>query len=63
MGSRRFFLDQDQSSHWYIVPESYRLEWAEWCELAEDDEAGWTAPEWAKPVGGHPALVTFTNPR
>ena len=29
----RFFLDQDQSSHWYIVPLSRKSEWDEWCEL------------------------------
>lgn len=58
----RFFLDQDNSMHWYLVPESRRAEWSAWTNLPEDDEASWDAPEWARRLSGSPCWVTFTNP-
>jgi len=57
----RYFLSQDYSSHWYVVPESKREEWEEWNNLNEDDPKSWTAPQWAIKVGGNPCLVTFTD--
>lgn len=57
----RFFLDQDQSSHWYLVPVKRRAEWNAWCDLDEDDERSWTPPEWAVRLGGGPQAVTFEN--
>ena len=59
----RYFLARDQSSHWYVVPVSKKLEWSEWCDLDENDERAWNAPEWAQSVGGAPSLVTFTEPQ
>ena len=59
----RYFLDQDQSSHWYIVPLDRQEEWREWCNLDEDDEAAWDEPDYVQRIGGSPALVTFENPR
>jgi hypothetical protein len=55
-----YFLDQDQSSHWYIVPRAHETEWQAWCELDEDDPKAWDAPEWAVRLGGGPNSVTFT---
>lgn len=58
----RYFLDQDNSCHWYIVPVANRAEWEAWCELDEDDEASWTPPAFATPINGSPTRVTFTDP-
>lgn len=59
----RYFLDTDNSSHWFIVPVSRKAEWQAWNELDEDDPASWDAPDFAEPVGGCFNLVTFTDPR
>lgn len=63
MEAERYFLDQDQSSHWYVVPLSRQEEWQAWCNLDEDDEASWDEPEYAVRVGGAYTLVTFTDPK
>lgn len=58
-----FFLDQDHSCHWYIVPEKNRKEWNEWREIDEDDERAWEAPEFASPLSRHPNKVIFKHPQ
>lgn len=58
----RFFFAQDNSTHWYLVPERLRQEWDDWCELDEDDEDLWTPPAGAVPLGTSPSHWTFTNP-
>lgn len=58
----KFYLDTDQSSHWYIVPLDKQAEWNAWLELDEDDPKSWEAPEWAQMVGGAPQCVQFENP-
>lgn len=58
----RFYLAQDNDSHWYVVPVARKAEWDEWCEIAPDDERAWDAPDFAKQVGGAYSLVTFENP-
>lgn len=58
----RYFLDQDSSCHWYIVPEQHRQEWQKWRELDEDNEDAWESPKYAKILDGYPSAVTFTNP-
>ena len=62
MADQRFFLSQDNDSHWYIIPVDKRVEWNDWLELDEDDEPSWMVPEFAKAVGGNPSLITFTDP-
>ena len=57
----RYFLSQDQSSHWYVVPVLKQEEWEEWNNLSENDPKSWDAPEWAIRVGGSYTLVTFTD--
>jgi hypothetical protein len=57
----RFFLDQDQSSHWYVVPEEIRAKWQAWCELDEDNPEAWEAPEGAIRMDGAPHRITFEN--
>lgn len=59
----RFFLGQDSSGHWYVVPQDHRDDWDGWCALDEDDEAAWEAPAWAKPIGGSPSMITFCDPQ
>jgi hypothetical protein len=60
--SGRFFLAQDNSGHWYVVPFVNRHEWHAWCDIPEDDERAWTAPPFAQEVGGSPSRVTFLSP-
>ncbi len=59
----RFFFDQDNDSHWYLVPADRRAEWDAWRGLAKDDERGWTEPEFARRMAGSPVFYTFTDPR
>ena len=59
----RYFLDTDNSCHWYMIPVENRAEWLSWCALDEEDEASWTAPEFAKRLGGHPNMITFADPQ
>ena len=56
-----YFLSQDNSSHWYVVPTSMRDDWEYWCNLPDDDEASWDAPDFARVVGGSPSLVKFSQ--
>lgn len=58
----RFFLGQDNDCHWYVIPDARRDEWHTWLNIPDDDERSWDAPEWAKPVGGAPGWVTFSDP-
>jgi len=62
MADERYFLAQDNSCHWYVVPVAREAEWSEWSQLDEDDERGWEPPGWARPLGGSPRLCTFTDP-
>jgi len=52
-------LVQDNDAHWYVIPDSRRLEWFAWLEIDPDDERAWDAPEWAVSVNGAPNRVTF----
>jgi len=60
--SERFYLSRDNDSHWYVIPAAKRREWEEWLDIPEDDERAWEVPDFARPVGGSPTLVTFTDP-
>jgi hypothetical protein len=60
---KRYFLDQDSSGHWYIVPVDDLDAWEEWTMLSEDDEQSWDPPPFAQRVGGAHTLVTFTDPK
>lgn len=60
--NERYFLSQDQSCHWYIIPVSKREEWSKFNALDEDDPASWEVPEWAEMIGGDYQRVTFENP-
>lgn len=59
--TQRYFLAQDNDSHWYVVQANRRKEWDDWCEIDSDDERAWTAPEFATAVGGAPSMITFSE--
>ncbi len=61
--SKRYFLDRDNSAHWYLVDESKRAEWEAWTNLDEDDERSWEAPDFARRLNTAPGFVTFTDPK
>lgn len=58
--SDRFLLRQDLSSHWYVIPAERKAAWDAWCDLDEDDEAAWDAPEWATEIDS-PHHLVFTG--
>lgn len=58
----RFFMDQDNDCHWYIIPQERGDEWHKWKSIPDGDERGWTVPDWAKPIGESHTLVTFEDP-
>lgn len=57
----KYFLDQDNSFHWYIIPDENRKQWEEWKEIPEENELAWTAPAFSKIING-PSDVVFENP-
>lgn len=58
----RFFLAQDDDSHWYLVPEQNRAEWEAWTNISKDDPASWNVPDFAKSIDG-PHTLTFADPQ
>lgn len=60
---KRWFLDQDNDSHWYLVEFSKRAEWEEWMNLDSEDEESWDVPAFASRLPGSPSQLTFTDPR
>lgn len=61
-GSIRYFLDRDNSGHWYLVESARREQWEMWCNFDEDNPAAWEAPPFARRIGGAPARVSFLLP-
>jgi hypothetical protein len=39
MSTQRYFFDQDESSHWYMIPEEKRVRWEALNEKADEMEA------------------------
>lgn len=60
--SERYFMSMDSSGHGYVIPVAKQHEWEEWADIPGDDERAWDAPEFARPVGGSLACVTFSEP-
>ena len=56
----RFFLSQDNDSHWYLIREDHRKQWEDFLDIPSDDERSWDVPDWAIPIDG-PHRITFTN--
>lgn len=63
MDQERYFVDQDSDCHWYLVKASKREQWNRWTDLDSDDPKSWNAPEYAKALGGSPAMITFRDPK
>lgn len=59
----RYFLDQDQDSHWFAIPVSRRPDWDRWKALDQDDPKGWADPVYATALPGHPNRMTFCIPK
>jgi hypothetical protein len=59
----RYFLDQDNSYHWYIVDEARRDDWERWINMDEEDEGADVCPSFARMLGYGPNAVTFEAPR
>jgi hypothetical protein len=60
---RRYFIDHDESGHWYVIPLAKAEAWEERCQWEEEeDERAWDTPEWLQPIDGHPNSITFENP-
>ncbi len=56
----RYFLDTDEDCHWYLIPDTMRIEWNNWCR---SDAGEYTeAPKWARSLGHHPNMITFELP-
>lgn len=59
---KRYFLDQDNDGHWFLVDADKRAEWEEWVKLGPDDETGWRPPEHATELAGGPSNLVFEMP-
>lgn len=60
MKPKRYFLDQDNDCHWYLVDADRRAEWEAFVEEAAPD--GWEVPGCATRLAGGPSNVTFERP-
>ena len=60
----RFFVAQDDSCHWYLIPNEYREDWEEWSNLpySEDDSRTWEAPKYARSIDS-PSNLSFIDPK
>lgn len=59
---QRYFLDQDNDCHWFLVEADKRAEWEAWLEIDSGDEKSWTPPNCAEELPGGPSDVIFENP-
>lgn len=58
----KYFLDADNSGHWYVIPAGKRLSWKVFLELPIEDERCWDVPYYAILVDGPVCDVEFENP-
>ncbi len=56
-------LVSDNDGHWYVIPAKQITSFAGWLMIDPDDEASWSHPHYAEPVGGSPSLVRFKEYR
>jgi len=63
-GEKRFFMDQDNFCHWYIIPVDRSDDWDLWLGLLDSgpDPAACETPEFATILGTGPNSITFENP-
>lgn len=60
--SERFFMDCDESGHYFVVPASRRAEWEQWTLIPVEDDRAWVPPDYARSVGCSPTMLSFTDP-
>ena len=58
--TKKFFMDQDDDAHWYLVDNAVRDAWFAWLKIPSDDERAWTPPEGAERLHGPPSMILFT---
>ena len=58
----RFLLDRE-NRNWYFIPEDYKYDWAEWCDIFEYVHPGEEKiiPEYATKIK-HYSEVMFSDP-
>ena len=60
---KQYFLDRDNSAHWYLVEADRRDEWNRWRDLDEDNPTGWIAPPFSARLNTHLSRIVFENPK
>lgn len=55
----KFFMDQDNACHWYMIRADKRKDWQIWVELDETDEKSWHVPDYATQLSGSPKYIEF----
>ena len=60
--TERYFLDRDDSGHWYLVPAERRKEWVAWVCMDEEDPVSSIVPAYARRLNVSPSRVTFAGP-
>lgn len=55
-----FFLSQDNSKKWYVVPASHRLDWMTFLDMSSDVRRPLKVPTWALPIAS-PDRVIFPS--
>ena len=58
---KRFFLSQDNSCDWYVIPEENISEWESWLEIDSSDEASWSIPNFARAIDGPSEQLFFLD--
>lgn len=56
----KYFLAQDEDSHWYVVEAKKRKQWEKWRDGGYEDEPVFIG---ATQLGYHPSFVEFENPK
>lgn len=58
----KYFFDQDDDCHWYLIDNDMRFEWFQWKELASDPTESLSTPYFAQALGCNPSRYVFENP-
>ena len=56
---KAYFLDRDDSCHWYLVEADKRKEWERFIDELSRDEHDGPAPDFAKRLDGSPSSLVF----
>lgn len=62
MADKRYFIDQDDAEHWYLIEAKRRSDWEEWkSQDWRSDLSNFQTPSYAKDIDLH-SYITFTDP-